>query len=116
MVTGPLHEAFAEQFSDEPEAGIVISRKPPEAIDEIPPEYRPDGQDIVWIPGYWGWDPEREDFIWITGIWRQAPPIVTGCLDIGPKCLKAISGSLASGRSAKLKRFAICHLRPSLCR
>ena len=74
MVTGPLHEAFAEQFSDEPEPGIVIAKQPPEPIDEVPPEYRPEGQDIVWIPGYWGWDPEREDFLWITGIWRQAPP------------------------------------------
>ncbi len=74
MVTGPLHEAFAEQFTDQPEPGIVVSKKPPEAINEVPPEYRPDGADIVWIPGYWGWDPEREDFLWITGIWRQAPP------------------------------------------
>ena len=74
MVTGPLHEAFAEQFSGQPEPGIVITKKPPELINEIPPEYRPDGEDIVWIPGYWGWDPEREDFLWITGIWRQAPP------------------------------------------
>lgn len=74
MVTGPLHEAFAEQFSDEAEPGIVISKRPPELINEIPPEYRPEGADIVWIPGYWGWDPDREDFLWITGIWRQAPP------------------------------------------
>lgn len=74
MVTGPLHEAFAEQFSDQAEPGIVIRKQPPELINEVPPEYRPDGDDIVWIPGYWGWDPEREDFLWITGIWRQAPP------------------------------------------
>ncbi len=74
MVTGPLHEAFAEQFSEQVEPGMVVNKTPPDPIDEVPPEYRPEGEDIVWIPGYWGWDPERDDFVWITGIWRQTPP------------------------------------------
>ncbi len=74
LVTGPLHEAYAEQFTGEPTPGFIVDKEPPEAIDEVPPEYRPEGYDIVWIPGYWGWDPDRQDFLWITGIWRQAPP------------------------------------------
>ncbi|MCA9164100.1 MAG: YXWGXW repeat-containing protein, partial [Planctomycetales bacterium] len=74
LTRGPLHEAFAEQFTDEPTAGLIVNRQPPEPIDEVPPDYRPEGANVEWIPGYWGWDVENEDFIWITGIWRDVPP------------------------------------------
>ncbi|MCC6511904.1 MAG: YXWGXW repeat-containing protein, partial [Pirellulaceae bacterium] len=74
LVSGPLHEAFAEQFTNVPTPGLIVGKEPPTAIDELPPEYRPDGYDIVWIPGYWGWDQDRDDFVWITGVWRESPP------------------------------------------
>lgn len=74
LLSGPLHEAYAEQFTIKPIAGLIVSKRPPDPIDEIPPEYRPEGSDVVWIPGYWGWDAERDDFVWVTGIWRLAPP------------------------------------------
>lgn len=74
MMKGPLHEAFAEQFSDNPEPSEIVTKQPPEPINEQPPEYRPEGDDIQWIPGYWGWDIESDDFIWVSGIWRQVPP------------------------------------------
>jgi len=73
LAYGPIHEAFAETVSFDPEAGIVVSKAPPEAINEIPPEEKPEG-DVEWIPGYWAWDDDRSDFIWVSGIWRAVPP------------------------------------------
>ena len=40
----------------------------------MPPDQKPAGQNIQWIPGYWSWDVSRGDFIWISGIWREPPP------------------------------------------
>src|SRR5690349_12376128 len=56
LTRGPVHEAFAETISLEPQAGIVVPRMPPEAIEEIPPDQRPAGENVAWIPGYWAWD------------------------------------------------------------
>ncbi|REJ83817.1 MAG: hypothetical protein DWQ29_12200, partial [Planctomycetota bacterium] len=74
LTRGPVHEAFAEQYNADPEAGLVIPRQPPEDIDELPPDTMPEGNNVEWIPGYWGWDDEREDFLWISGLWRDIPP------------------------------------------
>ena len=73
LTRGPLHEAFAEVYA-EPEPGLTVEKEPPEPIDEIPPSHRPDGDDVDWIPGYWGWDEDRQDFLWISGVWRKVPP------------------------------------------
>jgi hypothetical protein len=74
LTRGPVHEAFAAVVSYNPEAGILVDRQPPESIEEVPPEEKPVGEDVAWIPGYWGWDDERNDFIWISGTWRVLPP------------------------------------------
>src|SRR5439155_20762955 len=34
----------------------------------------PEGDNVAWIPGYWGWDEEAEDFVWVSGFWRVVPP------------------------------------------
>ncbi len=74
LMHGPVHEAFAEQFSANATASEIIGNEPPEPINEEPPEFRPEGENIQWIPGYWGWDIESEDFLWVTGVWRAVPP------------------------------------------
>lgn len=74
LTRGPVHEAFAEMASYNPEPGIIVRKAPPGDINEIPPEVRPDGDNITWIPGYWGWDDERDDYLWISGTWRALPP------------------------------------------
>jgi hypothetical protein len=74
LTRGPVHEAFAQGATTATNDWLVIRKEPPPVIDEIPPAQRPAGDDIAWIPGYWGWDDEREDFIWISGIWRAIPP------------------------------------------
>lgn len=73
LAHGPIHEAFAETVAFDPEPGIIVSKAPPEPINEIPPEQKPEG-DPEWIPGYWAWDDDQNDFIWISGTWRVVPP------------------------------------------
>ncbi len=74
LARGPLHEAFAQPSDPAPRQPPLVPKAPPEPIREIPPEDKPDGDMVVWIPGYWMWEDEREDFIWISGVWRVAPP------------------------------------------
>ena len=73
---GPVHEAFAEPFAAPAgdDAIAVIAARPPEPVDEVPPEIRPEGDNVHWIPGYWMWSVDRKDFVWVSGIWRQFPP------------------------------------------
>jgi hypothetical protein len=74
LTRGPVHEAFAEPLASDPEPGLVVPRKPPEDIAEVAPDFKPDGDDVVWIPGYWAWDDDRDNFLWVSGIWRKLPP------------------------------------------
>jgi hypothetical protein len=50
---GPVHEAFATPTTNDPAEPIVITEQPPEPIEELPPECRPEGRNVIWIPGYW---------------------------------------------------------------
>src|ERR1051325_8426268 len=54
LTRGPVHEAFAAVVSYNPEPGIIVHSRPPELIEELPPEERPEGDDVAWVPGYWG--------------------------------------------------------------
>src|SRR5438105_15862052 len=66
LTRGPVHEAFAPVVSYNSEPGLIVHTRPPELIEELPPEEKPEGDDVAWIPGYWGWDDERNDFVWIS--------------------------------------------------
>jgi hypothetical protein len=74
LTRGPVHEAFAGIVTFNPEPGVVVTKAPPDVIEEVPPEERPEGDNVTWIPGYWAWDDERSDFLWVSGTWRALPP------------------------------------------
>jgi hypothetical protein len=75
MTRGPVHEAYAMPVSQgQAAAGVVVPRQPPAAVDEVPPDMKPDSEKATWIPGYWSWDDDRKDFIWVSGVWRVPPP------------------------------------------
>ncbi|MEZ6062059.1 MAG: hypothetical protein R3C19_17095 [Planctomycetaceae bacterium] len=74
LLRGPVHEAFAEQYNQEPVEGLIVDREPPPNVPEVPPELKPEGSNIEWISGYWFWDDDRDDFIWVSGVWRHIPP------------------------------------------
>jgi len=71
---GPVHEAYAEATNTRGVPGVIVNRQPPPAVEESPPEDKPEGDNVVWIPGYWSWDDETKDFMWISGFWRDEPP------------------------------------------
>jgi hypothetical protein len=71
---GPVHEAFAQPNENRPMPSVVIAKKPPDPIDEIPPDQKPEGDNVVWVPGYWSWDEDMSDFLWVSGFWRVPPP------------------------------------------
>ncbi|HEY1187295.1 MAG TPA: hypothetical protein VGE74_06535, partial [Gemmata sp.] len=73
LAKGPVHEAFATT-AEAPAATPIVAKQPPAPIEELPPDQKPEGDNVQWIPGYWGWDEENNQFIWISGFWRQPPP------------------------------------------
>jgi hypothetical protein len=74
LTRGPVHEAFAEPVNLQIQAGLVVSNQPPANIEEIPPAERPEGDNFIWVPGYWSWDGDRNNYIWVSACWRAAPP------------------------------------------
>ena len=74
LTRGPIHEAFAEASMMGATAGAVIPKMPNDPITELPPDQRPEGDNVAWVPGYWSWDDDRSDFIWLSGVWRDLPP------------------------------------------
>ncbi len=71
---GPVHEAFADVYDLNPVTNEIVPNAPPAAVDELPPEQAPTGDNVQWIAGYWGWDAESKDFLWVSGVWRDIPP------------------------------------------
>ena len=71
---GPIHEAFAQPVEARSTRGPILTKEPPAPVTEQPPDEKPEGDNVLWIDGYWHFDPDRDDFIWISGFWRQTPP------------------------------------------
>jgi hypothetical protein len=71
---GPVHEAFAQPDNTQPQQGPVVDKQPPAPIEELPPDQKPQGSNVQWIPGYWAYDGDAKDFLWISGCWRDLPP------------------------------------------
>jgi hypothetical protein len=74
QVRGQVHEAFASPTVLIQSETKVVAKQPPEAINELPPEQRPEGENVHWIPGYWFFEEDRQDFLWVSGVWRSFPP------------------------------------------
>lgn len=73
---GPVHEAFANPGAAVrgDKEGFTAPKAPPPPVPELPPDEKPSGNDVQWIPGYWQFDQEKKDFIWVSGFWRNTPP------------------------------------------
>ena len=113
LTRGPVHEAFAETVTFDPQPGSVAPKAPPAPIEELPPDERPEGGNVAWIPGYWAWDDERSDFLWVSGIWRSA----TTRPAVGARLLGAVrnqvpNGHRATGPTRMRARLSTCRSRP----
>jgi WXXGXW repeat (2 copies) len=74
LTRGPIHEAFGQPTIFNPKPGMQIPKKAPQPVEELPPDEKPEGENVAWIGGYWSWDEEKSDFMWISGFWRVLPP------------------------------------------
>jgi hypothetical protein len=74
LTRGPIHEAFAAPSLRNPLPAPVIPKQPPELVEELPPDQKPEGDNALWIPGYWAWNDETNDFLWVSGTYRLVPP------------------------------------------
>jgi hypothetical protein len=70
---GPVHEGFAQPVPRDTVPTPVIPKDPPKPIPEVPPDQKPEGKDVQWLPGYWSWDTDKKDFLWVSGTWRVPP-------------------------------------------
>jgi hypothetical protein len=73
LTKGAVHEAFAQPVVFNPTPSAVVPNKPPEPVEEMPPEQKPAGDHVVWIAGYWSYEADQQKFIWTSGIWRAMP-------------------------------------------
>jgi len=74
LTRGPIHEAFGQPMAFDPQPGPIVPKEPPAAIEELPPDQKPEGENVAWMAGYWAYDDEDKNFIWISGFWRTLPP------------------------------------------
>jgi len=74
LVRGPVHEGFAEMLRLTPQPTPPVAGQPPQPINEVAAEVRPDDPNAEWLPGYWGWDGDSKRFIWVSGTWRVPSP------------------------------------------
>jgi len=74
QVRGTVHEAFAQPATLIQTGIKVVAKQPPEPINELPPDQKPEGDNVYWIPGYWFYDEDRQDYLWVSGMWRNFPP------------------------------------------
>ena len=74
LARGPVHEAYAEPSEREPKPTPIVPKAPPKPIEELPPDQKPEGDNVQWMPGYWAMDDDKKDFLWVSGFWRNSPP------------------------------------------
>lgn len=74
QLRGPVHEAFAVPVGLDPKPLPIVPQQPPNPVPESPPDQKPQGNQVVWISGYWGWDEDTAQYLWVSGFWRDVPP------------------------------------------
>src|SRR5690348_14732200 len=50
LTRGPVHEAFAQVVDVNPAPTPAVPKQPPDPIEELPPDQRPAGENVHWIP------------------------------------------------------------------
>jgi hypothetical protein len=77
LTQGSVHEAFGQPVLFNPGPSPVVSKQPPAPVEELPPDTKPAGDNVQWIPGYWSFEAAQQKFVWTSGIWRVIPPGLT---------------------------------------
>ena len=98
LTQGPVHEAFAAPVVHDAKAGPIVPKAPPDPIQEMPPDQKPSGQNIQWIPGYWAWDVDAQRLpVGQRHLARAAAEHPMGPRATGIRSMEVTSGSPARG-------------------
>lgn len=68
------HEALTFSAGSSSPSTLSVVYPPPQPLPESPDDTKPDGDDVVWVSGYWVWDTSQDDWLWVGGVWVHAPP------------------------------------------
>src|SRR5581483_12499300 len=49
LTRGPVHEAYAEPSETQPQASPLVTKQPPEPVEETPPDQKPEGDNVQWL-------------------------------------------------------------------
>ena len=116
LTRGPVHEAFAETVTFDPEPGIVVPKSPPAAIEELPPDQKPEGDERRVDPRLLGLGRRAERFFvgqrHLAGSATWSP---MGARVLGPSRQKVFSGLPGTGPMPKRAKLNTCpsRLQPS---
>src|SRR4051812_26755123 len=53
---GPIHEGFAQPGAQTRGKNVTAPKAPPPDVPELPPDQKPAGDNVRWVPGYWHYD------------------------------------------------------------
>lgn len=67
------HEVYLPAKAIHSLHSLSVLYPPPSPLSEQPPEAKPIGDDVVWVPGYWMWETRRDNWVWVSGVWVHAP-------------------------------------------
>ena len=80
-----------------PRLAPSFAKEPPQPIQEMPPDQKPAGQNIQWIPGYWAGTSRATTSSGSAASGASRRPIVSGFPATGTKSTGATSGSREPG-------------------
>src|SRR4051812_27887626 len=51
---GPVHEAYmSPSIANAPQPMPLVPKAPPAPVEEMPPDQKPEGDNVQWLTGYW---------------------------------------------------------------
>src|SRR5262245_66206900 len=61
LTRGPIHEAYASAVDTQPQPGLLAPKQPPDPIEEMPPDQKPEHDNVQWMAVCRSWDDGRTD-------------------------------------------------------
>ena len=105
LTRGPVHEAFAETVTFDPEPGVVVPKAPPAAIEEFPPGSDRQGPTSRGFPAIGAGTTIGTIFCGSAAFGATCRPAASGCPATGASPGKASSGLPGTGPMPRRARW-----------
>ena len=97
LTRGPVHEAFALPVVHDPRPGLTVPKQPPAPVEEMPPDQKPAGQNVQWIPATGAGTPAARTSSGSAASGASRRRAGNGCRATGTRWTRDISGCRATG-------------------